>query len=124
MEVDATTTEKKFKPLSNKEKQKRRDEGLCLYCGSSGHLLDSCPKKSVKKILDTFDAEEHIVIDVVLKIKDKTIHTVAMLDSGAMSNFIDIEFCLNNQLRMDKKNNSIEILTVDGSPISSGRVTH
>lgn len=180
MEVDATSAEKKFKPLSNKEKQKRRDEGLCLYCGSSGHLLDSCPKKSVKKVLgatsspslvsptkgnsniftfndyqnylqaqgnqkplspiinkvsslslyatslisDTFDAAEHIVIDVVLKIKDKTIHTVAMLDSGAMSNFIDIEFCLNNQLTLDKKNNPIEILTVDGSPISSGRVTH
>jgi Ty3 transposon capsid-like protein len=33
-------------PLSQEEKQRRMTLGLCLYCGTSGHLAKSCPKKS------------------------------------------------------------------------------
>lgn len=29
--------------LTEEEKQRRRDEGLCIYCGSSGHLRANCP---------------------------------------------------------------------------------
>ena len=29
--------------LTTAEKQRRRDQGLCLYCGDKGHLRDSCP---------------------------------------------------------------------------------
>ncbi|KAJ1175913.1 hypothetical protein NDU88_001198 [Pleurodeles waltl] len=30
-------------PLSASEKEDRRKKGLCLYCGSAGHLLRTCP---------------------------------------------------------------------------------
>lgn len=30
-------------PLSQEEKDKRREEGRCLYCGDSDHLLANCP---------------------------------------------------------------------------------
>lgn len=33
----------KFKKLTPEEKDRRRREGLCLYCGSSEHKLDGCP---------------------------------------------------------------------------------
>jgi len=33
-------------PLPKEEKERRRNLGLCLYCGNSGHLAKSCPKKS------------------------------------------------------------------------------
>ena len=29
-------------PLTNEEKQKRRAQGLCLYCGKAGHLVRDC----------------------------------------------------------------------------------
>ena len=29
-------------PLTNEEKQRRRAQGLCLYCGKSGHLVKDC----------------------------------------------------------------------------------
>ncbi len=32
-------------PLSREEKERRKKENLCLYCGSPNHLLDDCPKK-------------------------------------------------------------------------------
>ncbi|OLY84397.1 Retrotransposon-derived protein PEG10 [Smittium mucronatum] len=45
MEVDAITS--KFQPpLSQQEKQRRRDLRLCLYCSQPGHIADSCTAKS------------------------------------------------------------------------------
>ena len=32
-------------PISQQEKSRRITEGLCLYCGESGHLRIECPKK-------------------------------------------------------------------------------
>jgi len=36
-------------PLSNEEKERRRKENLCLYCGSSQHSLNNCPLKNKNK---------------------------------------------------------------------------
>ena len=35
----------RFKPLSNEEKDRRRREGLCMYCGKPGHVALRCPAK-------------------------------------------------------------------------------
>ena len=32
-------------PVTEQEKQCRRDNNLCLYCGSSGHWASQCPHK-------------------------------------------------------------------------------
>ena len=32
-------------PLTEAEKQHRRESGLCLYCGEPGHLARNCPRK-------------------------------------------------------------------------------
>ncbi len=29
--------------LSIEEKQRRRDKGLCMYCGAEGHKVQTCP---------------------------------------------------------------------------------
>jgi hypothetical protein len=41
MEVDATSRPRG--PLSDAEKERRRRDGLCLYCASKGHQVINCP---------------------------------------------------------------------------------
>ena len=43
MDIDAAR--RKFKLLSEEEKQRRRMLNLCLYCGQPGHQAMSCPNK-------------------------------------------------------------------------------
>ncbi|KAI8327546.1 hypothetical protein BC941DRAFT_364772, partial [Chlamydoabsidia padenii] len=35
-------------PLTESQKQYRRDNNLCLYCGNAGHSNFDCPKKKGK----------------------------------------------------------------------------
>jgi hypothetical protein len=41
MEVDATSRPRG--PLSDAEKERRRRDGLCLYCASKDHQVINCP---------------------------------------------------------------------------------
>ena len=38
--------------LTSQERQRRFDYNLCLYCGSSGHMIRHCPKPQVRKRSD------------------------------------------------------------------------
>ncbi|OJT05507.1 Retrotransposon-derived protein PEG10 [Trametes pubescens] len=44
MEVDAV----RFGPLTSAEKERRRKNGLCLYCGQGNHRVSDCPNMSDK----------------------------------------------------------------------------
>jgi hypothetical protein len=39
-----------FKPLTKHEKQRRRVNNLCLYCGKLSHIIGVCSKKHVQHV--------------------------------------------------------------------------
>jgi hypothetical protein len=43
----------KFTKLSQDEKDRRRRENRCLYCGKSGHWADKCPDKPCRRFNNT-----------------------------------------------------------------------
>jgi len=47
MEVDATHVGQK---ISQKERQRRYDMHLCLYCGQEGHIRAECPQRPKKPV--------------------------------------------------------------------------
>src|ERR1700753_2640896 len=55
---------------------------------------------------------------------DNTVQTKAIIDSGAMSCFIDIQFCKNRGFKLIRKQKPITVEVIDGREISSGAITH
>jgi hypothetical protein len=72
MDLDATKTTR-FKPLTNEERLRRMKENLCLYCGKSGHRVDSCPEKARKpkgRLQATLSPDSQIVFHETTEGKD------------------------------------------------------
>lgn len=54
MDLDAV----RVRRLTPEEKQRRRDQGLCLYCGGSNHFAQACPlKKNPQVAIVAIDSE-------------------------------------------------------------------
>lgn len=53
MEIDATTTTRKG-PITQAERERRIQNHLCMYCGDSGHVVKTCPKRSTRSASATF----------------------------------------------------------------------
>ena len=47
----ATNSSPQRGPLSDTERQRRRDQGLCLYCGNPGHQAYNCPNAPPNRAL-------------------------------------------------------------------------
>ena len=47
MEIDTT---RRRGPLSEEEKQRRRANQLCLYCGGPGHIAVNCPHRPRRQV--------------------------------------------------------------------------
>ncbi len=68
--------------------------------------------------------EDHIILQITIEIDGVAIETVAMIDSGATTNFIDKRFCQENQLPMQQKLQAQPVYLIDGSDMESGPITH
>ena len=67
---------------------------------------------------------DHIMIGVKLRGKNREVTINAMIDSGATDDFIDKGFCDKYGLRTTKKKIPREILLADGEISAMGPVTH
>ena len=47
MEIDTT---RRRGPLYEEEKQRRRANRLCLYCGGAGHIAVNCPHRPKRQV--------------------------------------------------------------------------
>ena len=87
--------------LTPEEREHRRRNGLCLYCGESGHLMATCNRRpqhqesqrsagvsrdSINRIPELFN------IRVTLRWGAGHYSGFAMIDSGAADNFIAEDF--------------------------------
>jgi transposase InsO family protein len=86
-------------------------------------------KKKEQCELTTFnlsgtDNLEQLTIPVSIRFANQTIHSKAMIDSGATSNFIDQTFTITHNIPSILKGIPARITTVDGQPLVTGDVTH
>ncbi len=78
--------------LTPTERSRRIAQGLCLYCGSHGHILNTCPIRppcpavSTVHITPTISSVPHI--NASLLYHDQSFPVKILVDSGASGNFI------------------------------------
>lgn len=116
--------------LTQEERQRRRMNNLCLYCGEPGHYVRNCPLKLRKCLSLSSDyvaplakITSHLALSVLLQLPRKTLQISAIIDSGACSCFMDSSFAAKHQIPLLPKAHGLSIHLADGSAIKSGSVT-
>ncbi|KAG1925678.1 retrotransposable element [Pimephales promelas] len=92
--------------LSREERERRRSQGLCLYCGRAGHFIHSCPVKEQAR----------------LRWRQSTHCTSALLDSGAEGNFMDFRLAHRLQIPVTPLSHPIIVNALNGQELP--RITH
>ncbi|KAL7841399.1 hypothetical protein SRHO_G00250900 [Serrasalmus rhombeus] len=114
--------------LTPEEKQRRRREGLCLYCGQAGHLCSSCPirpgqtRTAEVSVSFTDMLLNHMSIEVMCILAAETFSVSALVDSGAAGNFMDIALAEQLKIPLQPMNNQLRIKALDGRPLGAGTV--
>ncbi|KAI2666212.1 Transposon Tf2-6 polyprotein [Labeo rohita] len=93
--------------LPQQEKQRRRERGLCLYCGAAGHIAAQCPVKASTR---------------QLKLHSLAYDCEALVDSGAEGNFLDINLAHSLKIPKVELSQPISVVALNGQPLPS--VTH
>jgi hypothetical protein len=72
-----------------------------------------------------YQRNEKIILEVSIQGRDGRKHrTTAMVDCGAIENFVDKHYAENIQIPMHEKKVPRRVLAVDGREVASGPVTH
>jgi hypothetical protein len=71
-----------------------------------------------------YGSAEHFNVSVRLSFRGILINALALIDSGATSNFIHVDFVKTHKIPQLAKDKPIPLEVADGRPISSGHITH
>ncbi len=115
-----------FTCLTNEERMRRIRNHFCLYCGLCGHLRASCPTRPAARssttVSSTLDSINSLEVPIALMSNGKCTETVAMIDSGAAGNFIDIRFANTHNLPLVPCESGVAVAALVGLPFGTGQV--
>ncbi len=114
-----------FTHLSTEESERRMHNNLCLYCGLPGHLRASCPTRPPRNppsVRRTSTISSVLEIPVILRVNGEVIETTALIDSGAVGNFIDSAFSKTHRIPLVACESRLAVAALDGRPLGSGRI--
>lgn len=110
--------------LSEAERERRRRNHLCMYCGQAGHLRASCPVKATSRnpaaVSSRLLSSKSFTVDISLIINGEVVKSRAFIDSGAAGNFIDATFAKTHRISLHSCEPTVTVTALDGRPLGTG----
>ncbi|KAM0792117.1 hypothetical protein ACM66B_004820 [Microbotryomycetes sp. NB124-2] len=132
MDLDATSQPRG--PLTSKEREQRKDEGLCFYYGPRSSCQDEDSQLATGTLTPDnlslsstlgVQPHDHLVIPFELDLdKDSRLAGACLIDCGATSVFVNSCFVDHHNIPCLEHPAPIPLFVIDGRPIASGNVTH
>ncbi|KAL0151676.1 hypothetical protein M9458_053077, partial [Cirrhinus mrigala] len=117
--------------LSWEKRERWRAKGLCLYCGAPGHFLVNCPVKQFTRTvglgllsggLSLERSSSTTLLPVRLQWAATSHNCLALVDSGAEGNFMDIDLALHLHIPIVPLTHKISVNAFNGQPLPD--ITH
>jgi len=132
-------------PLSKDEKERRKRENLCLYCGSPDHQLNQCPKRNKKdnnsgassSKTTTFITNPEVkerrprisddpnvntpTFEFRLDLPHSSVKTKILIDSGSQLNLMDLYFAKENNITFKSDDSIPQVSGIGGNQRILGR---
>ncbi len=106
--------------LSLTERHRRLCQGLCLYCGASGHTIATCPVRPPRLMVSAITPQVTnmcpLTTVVQLTAHDVSLSVVALIDSGSAANFIAGTLTITTKI--------YQIQSVTGQPLGRKHLRH
>ncbi len=103
-------------------------QGLCLYCGASGHMIMACPlrppRPMVSAIQPSLMKRNPLSTCAQLTASNVTIPVSVLLDSGSAGNFIAGSLCRQLRLPTSATETVYQVQSITGKPLSRRHVRH
>ncbi|XDV25876.1 hypothetical protein PO909_029709 [Leuciscus waleckii] len=117
--------------ITDEERERRRSQRLCLYCGGAGHFRQNCPHRptnrdnaAVSLTLGCLNSKSCVTVPVEFTVHGESVSISALLDSGAAGNFMSREFAELHRISLIPCISPLSVEAIDGRPLGTGRVTH
>uniref|UniRef100_A0A8C7X215 ribonuclease H n=1 Tax=Oryzias sinensis TaxID=183150 RepID=A0A8C7X215_9TELE len=115
--------------LPPEERQRRRDEGLCFYCGQPGHLVSQCHSRFNSREAPFVDrpqggdseptsSSKFLFVPVKIRNKNQVIELQALVDSGAEHSLIDQRLVKDLSLSVDTLTTPINAAGLGGKQLT------
>ncbi len=112
--------------LTLSERQRQLSQGLCLYCGVSGHVISTCPVRPPRRLGSAYIPSptniKPLTTNALSMASDVSLPVIALLDSSSSGNFIS--GTLSRQLNLPTTTNKTiyQIISITGRPLSRKNV--
>ncbi len=114
--------------LSSAERRRRLMQGLCLYCGASGHMIMACPLRPPRPMVSAIQPSlmkmNPLSTCAQLTASNVTIPVSVLLDSGSAGNFIAGSLCRQLRLPSSATETVYQVQSITGKPLNRRHVRH
>ncbi len=112
--------------LSLSERRRRLKQGLCLYCGASGHVISTCPVRPPRLLVSSLSPSptniKPLTNNALITASDVSLPVIALLDSDSSGNFISGTLSRQLNLPTTTTKTLYQVISITGRSLSRKNV--